>query len=190
ALIGMGLAFLMTGPNADQLSNYQGIAGAHAVGIPDGGPGLPLLGWSTVAGDLRIPHFLGMHTLQAMLLLAIGLELLARRVPLLRDGMLRFRLVAIAACSAVAVVAIVTVQALSGESIVRPSAPILSATVAVALVAIAAVALSIRAARVRGRLPARQHRGDQQHRDRESGGEVEPQEAAPPSGPMRNGRLS
>jgi len=41
---GMGLAFLMTPPIAAQLDSFQGIAGAHTVGIADGGPGLPLLG--------------------------------------------------------------------------------------------------------------------------------------------------
>ncbi len=43
----------------------------HTIGMDDGGPGLPLMNWSTVAGDIRTAHFFMLHGLQAMPLAAI-----------------------------------------------------------------------------------------------------------------------
>lgn len=148
-VVGMGLAFLMTGPTAEQLDNFQGVAGAHAVGVADGGPGLPFLGWSTEGGDLRIPHFIGLHALQAIPLGLLAIELLSRRVPVLRVPGVRFRLVLVGTLAFVAMLGIVTWQALIGEPVVRPSAPVLGAGIATAAAAVVAAG-AVLAAGARG----------------------------------------
>ena len=108
SIIGMGVAFLMTGPTSGQLADFQGIAGAHTVGAADGGPGLPLFGWSTVAGDLRIPHFFGLHALQALPLFALVLKSRASRLSVDLFGI-----------GYLVVIALLTAQALGGQSIVN-----------------------------------------------------------------------
>lgn len=110
--VGMGLAFLMTSPTANQLANFQGIAGAHSVGTSDGGPGLPFLGWSTVAGDLRVGHFFGLHAIQVAIALLVLAYLLpvALRLPILIVGNFTY----------LGFVGIVTWQALRAEPFSSP----------------------------------------------------------------------
>ncbi|WP_290058051.1 hypothetical protein [Amycolatopsis solani] len=151
SLVGITLGQLMTSPTAQQLAQWRtggrpDMVGGHTVGLADGGPGLPILGWSTVAGDLRIPHFVGMHALQALPLLAFALVALASRFPRLRDDAVRARLVLIGAAGYAGLIGLVTWQALRAQSIVHPDAMTLGAAAAL----VAAVSLgSWAAVRVR-----------------------------------------
>lgn len=144
ALLGMALGFLMTLPTDQQLTAFQGVAGAHTVGAPDGGPGLPLVGWSTEAGDLRIPHFVGLHALQVLPLTALLLELAARRVPALRRESTRAGLLWVGTASYLGVLALLTAQALAGQPLLRPSGAVLAAGAAVAVTAVVAAGLVMR----------------------------------------------
>ena len=117
--LGLGLSVL-----GMSVGIIMSIIGSHAVGVPDGGPGLPLVGWSTTGGDLRIAHFVGLHGLQALPLLAAVLVGLASRATAVRvlDGPARTQIVGIAAAAYAAVVVGLTVQALRGQSLLHPDA--------------------------------------------------------------------
>jgi hypothetical protein len=99
--------------------------------VPDGGPGLPLVGWSTTGGDLRVGHFVGIHGLQAMLIVAILVSWLVR------DEVRRTRLLFVAAFAYAGLFALVTWQALRGQPVTAPDGPTLAALAALTAVAAA-----------------------------------------------------
>jgi hypothetical protein len=92
------------------------LLGAHTVGAPDGGPGLPGTNWSLSHGDLRVPHFIGLHAMQVLPFAAIVLK--RRRLP----ESARVRMVLVASASYAALFTIFLFQALGGESVVLPGA--------------------------------------------------------------------
>ena len=147
SLLGMAVAFLMTGPSGAQIEGARTagalpVTGGHAVGVADGGAGLPFLGWSTTGGDLRVPHFVGLHGMQVVPLVALGLLLLASRVAALRVETVRVRLVVVAAGAWTGLTALLTWQALRGQPLLAPDAATLGAAATLAagtLVAVVAV---------------------------------------------------
>lgn len=147
SLAGMLVGILMTQPTAAQRQALEhhtgGYVGAHTVGMPDGGPGLPLTGWSTVAGDLRVPHFVGLHALQVLPLVAVLLAAGARRWPRLTERR-RVRLVVLAAVAHSALVGVLVWQAERAQSVVRPDGATLAALAAVGAVALAGATAILR----------------------------------------------
>jgi hypothetical protein len=111
---------LMTQPTAAQLAEARStgrmpVAGAHTVGAPDGGPGLPGTGWSRTHGDLRVAHFVGLHAMQVLPILTLLLGTVRRRdVPV--------RSVLVIASSHAGLFALLLWQALRGDSLVAPDA--------------------------------------------------------------------
>ncbi len=127
---------LMTRPTAAQLTLARAggrmtTIGAHTVGDVDGGPGVPMTMWSREHGDLRVPHFIGLHAVQALALVAVGVR--RRRRP--ED--VRVRAVLLAAVSYASLFVLLLWEALRGRSVVAPDA------MAVASIAIWAVVTAL-----------------------------------------------
>lgn len=121
---GMATAFFMVTPTPEQAVQIAAgdgprIVGGHSVGVADGGPGLPVLGWSTVGGDLRIAHFVGLHALQVLPLLGWLLTKKKGVLGLLTVGD-RLALVWCAGMAYLGSVLMLTWQALRGQSVVHP----------------------------------------------------------------------
>jgi hypothetical protein len=130
-LVGMGVGIIMS------------VIGSHAVGVPDGGAGLPFVGWSTTGGDLRIGHFVGMHALQALPLLAAALAATGRMTEATRT-----RIVTVAAAGYGAVVLLVTWQALRAQPLLAPDSLTLTTLAVVVLGTGGAALAALRGERV------------------------------------------
>jgi hypothetical protein len=93
-----------------------------------------------VGGDLRVGHFVGLHALQALPLLAIALYLLRNRL----NEATRVRLLVVAGVAYAALTVSLTWQALRGQSLVHPDALTLAVWGTLAVATAAAGALVIR----------------------------------------------
>jgi len=114
-VIGQGTGALMTMPSDANLRTARSsglpVSGAHTIGAPDGGPGLPITGWSREHGDLRVPHFIGMHAVQLLPAIAWSIGLVAA-------GAGRRLAVFVAAAGYYALFAFLLAQALAGHPLV------------------------------------------------------------------------
>ncbi|NUT47395.1 MAG: hypothetical protein HOV94_08800 [Saccharothrix sp.] len=154
AIMGMASGYLMAFQLKDTTAvDAEGrvveLGAGHSVGVPDGGPGMPITGWSTTGGDLRIPHFVGMHGLQVVVLLAVALAALglAERV--------RTRLIGVATLGYTGLFALLIWQAMRGEPLVHPGGTTLAALSGLAVVVAAGAWWALRSGTAAPR-PARQ----------------------------------
>jgi ABA DEFICIENT 4-like len=148
SLVGMGSGFLMVRPTHEQLVTMAAndgprIVGAHSVGVADGGPGLPVVGWSTVGGDLRVAHFLGIHAMQ--ILPFIGWFVARRRNAFARfKEVHRLALISTIGFTYLGLVLLLVWQALRGQSVIQPDVQTL--TVGLVLLALAGLSTWVIAA--------------------------------------------
>ncbi len=124
AVAGMALGYVMAAQGKQIVRDANGndveLVARHTVGAIDGGPGLPITHWSTVGGDLRIPHFVGLHGLQVMLLVVVAVSAAGGRIVWLRNERDRAALVGVLAFGYAGLLALVTWQALRGQALIHP----------------------------------------------------------------------
>jgi hypothetical protein len=82
------------------IGGYMLARGSHTVGTADGGPGLPFVNWSVIAGDLRIAHFIAIHAIQIVPLFAYILSQMTP-IPAVKHRRLAIAALAIAVTVAV-----------------------------------------------------------------------------------------
>jgi hypothetical protein len=148
SLVGMAAAFLMVRPTPNQLTAMAAdrgprIVGAHSVGVADGGPGLPVVGWSTAGGDLRVAHFVGIHAMQVLPF--FGWYIARRRSVFARFKEVdRLALISTIGVTYLGLVLLLVWQALRGQSVIHPDVQTL--TVGLVLLALAGLSTWVIAA--------------------------------------------
>jgi len=149
SFVGMAVAFLMVGPTPAQkvaivAHQRARIIGAHSVGIADGGPGLPIVGWSTVGGDLRVAHFAGLHALQVLPLLG---WLISRRRFIQRSSeRQRLNVIWFSGLTYLGAVLLLAWQALRGQSLIHPDSKTLMVAGILGLAAVFSLTVTLRRA--------------------------------------------
>jgi len=133
-----GILMILPDPLQDAITQYKQFDG-HTVGFPEGGPGLPVIGWSTVAGDLRIAHFVGIHALQILPLIGFAIIKIFPGLSVRRQRALVWN----AGITYLSVIVLLTWQALQGESIISASPSTLAAGILVAIASISAALFTI-----------------------------------------------
>ena len=153
AVAGMAVAFAivpMSGERTALDANGRSVpmAGGHGIGVPDGG-GMPVTNWSTVGGDLRVPHFVGLHAVQVFVLAVVVFAMLGTRVSWLRDEKARAGLVGAVVVGYAGLFAVTAWQAIRGQSLVHPDGDTLLVAGGVLVAAAAVAALTVLRARHR-----------------------------------------
>ena len=89
----------------------------HTIGHPEGGPVFPCVGWSKVAGDLRIAHFIGIHALQVLPLVGFAIMRFLPFLPMAKQRLLVWNVGFLYS----GVIAALTWQAILGQPLFKPS---------------------------------------------------------------------
>ena len=115
------IVFLLGSIQGGYMSSQIG----HAVGAVDGGAGLPFVNWSTIGGDLRVAHFLGLHALQIIPLFAVALVYFQSRISIIKPTIFTviFALLYFGAFS------LLFVQALLGKPLLKSETKVLQSVV-------------------------------------------------------------
>ncbi len=122
-IIGSALGGTMTTPReaqfeeAMQTGNLREL-GSHSIGAVDGeGEGIPLVGWSTEGGDLRIGHFFGLHALQILPMIGLAVLWIGRN----KSERQNINLMHIASVGYLGFIVLIMWQAFRGEPLIYPS---------------------------------------------------------------------